>query len=124
MRKSKESIENLGQKKEKEKSVIEKLTEIKEREEKISQEDKRGTPWHTINPKDLISEARKVFTSFESGEFETAKEALKAVREKIGQIKDSKEKTSNEEFANLFDDKIEEKIVQKVLEEDKEKDNY
>ena len=124
MRKSKESIENLGQKKEEEKSVIEKLVEIKEREEKISQEDKRGTPWHTINPEDLISEARKVFTSFESGEFETAKEALKAVREKIGQIKDSKEKTSNEEFANLFDDKIEEKIVQKVLEEDKEKDNY
>jgi hypothetical protein len=124
MRRSKESIENLGQKKEEEKSVIERLMEIKGREEKIAQEDKTGTPWHTINPEDLTSEARKVFTSFESGEFETAKEALKAVREKIGQIKDSKEKTSNEEFANLFDDKIEEKIVQKGLEEDKEKDNY
>lgn len=124
MRKSIESRIEKSKKEEKEKTVIERLKEIKKKEEEIARQDKTGTPWHAINPEELIPEAQELFDFFEKGEYETAKGLLEAVREKTKEMEKSKVKDSNEGLANLLDDKIIEKITQKESEGDKEKDNY
>lgn len=60
MRKSIESRIEKSKKEEKEKTVIERLKEIKKKEEEIARQDKTGTPWHAINPEELIPEAQEL----------------------------------------------------------------
>ncbi|MFZ5559734.1 MAG: hypothetical protein ACOZAL_02995 [Patescibacteria group bacterium] len=121
-----ESIEKFKTRKEsKEKSVVEKLKEFKEEEMKKMKEDKTyRSPWLHIEPEHLTEDVQDLYAHFDKGEYEPAKGKLEEVSEKIKGIKKEDVKSSNERFVHWIDDQIGEKLANKELKEDKEKDNY
>ena len=118
----KEGIEQFN----KEDKVVEELRTIQEKERKIKEEDPRyGTPWDSvINIEKLIPEAKKLFELFSNNKLDSAKTKLEVVRNKIDQMKEGKEKNSNEGFINWIDDQILKAFRDNKVKEDQEKDNY
>lgn len=106
---------------------LEDLKSIKAKEEKIRKEDPAySTPWHVIDPEKLDKTALEIYGHFrimELTELKIAQEKLIAFKEKIKEIKNSKQRENNENFIRWIDDKIGTALSNSEVRADIEKDN-
>lgn len=118
----KEEIEKFAPKKEK--PVIEELKELKEKEIERMEEDKTyGSPWKNIKPEHLVPEVQEIYDLFRKNQLDVVQEKFQVANTEAEEIKNRERRFSNIEFLHWIDDKINQALSKKTLEEERQKGN-